>query len=174
MTVSLVSIFLIHCSCFSFHWKWSVPKSRNGCEMSLKLGINFEQYVAISRKLRIPLTDVGGFAVLIASTLVGSGEIPLLENTNPKKVIELLLNSHFSWFKVRLASENFWQTACRALSWSACVFPNTTTSLLMFNAPGISRINSFVVFWNISLAELVPKFNLAYLRSPLCVANVVM
>ena len=35
----------------------------------------------------------------MASTFFGSGDIPLLENTNPKNVTEALLNSHFDWFK---------------------------------------------------------------------------
>ena len=33
--------------------------SRSGCDTSLNFGINFAQYVAIPRKLRTPLADVG-------------------------------------------------------------------------------------------------------------------
>ena len=46
----------------------------------------------------------------IARTLSGSGEIPSLEKTNPKKDREDLLNSHFDLFRVRLMSANFWKT----------------------------------------------------------------
>jgi len=38
----------------------------------------------------------------------------------------------------------------------------------------MSWMSSLMAFWNISLAELVPKFNLAYLLSPLWVANFLM
>ena len=67
--------------------------------------------------------------------LLGSGEVLLAKNTNPKNVSECLLNSHFDLFSVRLTSKNFWNTACRALSSASWVFANTMTSSLMFNTP---------------------------------------
>ena len=85
-----------------------------------------------------------------------------------------MLNWHFFLLRVSPLSENFLNTACKAWSWSAWQVPNTMTSSLMFSAPGMSRNNSWMMCWNISLAELVPKFNRAYRRSPLCVAKVVM
>ena len=78
--------------------------------------MNFAQYVAIPKKLLTPLVVVGGRALLIASTLVGSGAMPLLEKTNPKKVMLDLLNSHLLLLNVSLASANFLNTTSRALS----------------------------------------------------------
>jgi len=64
--------------------------------------MNLAQYVAISRKLRTTLVVVGGTALLIDSTLAGSGAIPLLEKTKQKKVMLDLLNSHLLLFSVSL------------------------------------------------------------------------
>ena len=43
--------------------------------MLLKLGMNFEAYDAIPRKLLTALTDVGRFAVLMASNLFVSSDV---------------------------------------------------------------------------------------------------
>ena len=64
-------------------------------DTSLNFGMNFAQYAAMPRKLRTPLAVEGAGASLIASIFLGSGAIPLPENTNPKKVREGLLTSHF-------------------------------------------------------------------------------
>jgi len=66
----------------------------SGFDTSVKFGMNFAQYVAMPRKLLTRLVDIGGKALLIVSILCGSGAIPLLENTNPTKVMVDLLNSH--------------------------------------------------------------------------------
>ena len=73
-------------SCCVNHWNaWSfLVSSRRGSETSLNLGLNLAQYVAIPRKLQTPLELVGFGASLIAATFLGSGVMPLPENTNPK------------------------------------------------------------------------------------------
>ena len=91
--------------------------------------------MAIPRKLRTSLTFVGCVALSIAAIFLGSGEMPLAENTKPKKEIEDLLNSHFFLCNVRLISENFWHTASSAPSCSAYVFPKTMMSSLMLSEP---------------------------------------
>ena len=48
------------------------------------------------------------------------------------------------------------------------------TSSLMFSVPGIPWSWSCIVFWNISLAELVPKSSHVYLHRHLWVTKVVM
>lgn len=95
ITFALVSSFLICWKDYSCWWdQWNCLPffviSLRAADTSLKFGINFAQYVAMPRKLRIPLTVVGAGALLIASTFLGSGAIPLSENTNPKKVSDAL------------------------------------------------------------------------------------
>ena len=69
--------------------------------------MNLAQYVAIPKKLRTPLAVVGAWALLMELTLSGSGAMPLSEKTNPKNVMEGLLNSHLFLFRVRFESANF-------------------------------------------------------------------
>ena len=135
-------MLLKDCLCGSSHLNVAsfLVRLRSGWETSLKFGINLAQYVAMPKKLRTPLMVVGGLAFLISSTFVGSGEMPFAENTNPKKVMDDLLNSHFCLLSVRLTSENLLNTALSASSCSLCIFPKTTTSSLMLREPGMSRI----------------------------------
>lgn len=80
--------------------------------------MNFAQYVAIPKKLHTLVVDVGGLALWIACTFWGSGEIPFSENTKPKNVKDLLLNSRLGLFSDKFTAENLLNTACSALSWS--------------------------------------------------------
>ena len=82
--------------------------------MSLKLGMNFAQYVTILRNFRTSPTDVGGRASCIALTLAGLDETPCAEKTSPKKVSESLWSSHFSGEIVSPKSASCHRTACRA------------------------------------------------------------
>ena len=154
------------------HLSWSTLSAVQTHHWSF--GMNLAQYVAIPKKLHTPVAVVGAKASLIASTFLGSGAIPSPEKTNPKIVTEHLLNSHFFSFSVRLTFKSHLQTASRATSCSACVFPKTMISLLMLRAQGLPQSWSWMVFWKISLAEFVTKFNQVYLQSPFCVAKVVM
>ena len=75
-------------------------KSLNGCVRSLKLPMNFEQYVASPRKLLTSFALVGGGALWITSTFTGCGDIPSLENTKLKNVSLSRLNLHLSLLRV--------------------------------------------------------------------------
>ena len=59
---------------------------RRGSLRSLKFGMNFAQYVAMPRKLRMSFTECGKGAFFTASTFAGSAEIHSLEKIMPKNL----------------------------------------------------------------------------------------
>ena len=69
-------------------------------------------YVNIQRNLKRSLLVSGTFNRSIASTLSGPGFIPSALITSPKKVIELVQNTPFSWLRRKL----FWHRTCRTRS----------------------------------------------------------
>ena len=198
---SLIVLNEQSCSAVHFNWVSFFVSFRSGWEITLKFGMNIAQYVAISRNLLTLLIEAGRLASWIAWTFFGSGEIPLDENTKPKtsinshrihtcfysesdqpqrisgKLLEgvimislchakynnIITDIQRTWSQTNL--REFLENCLKGLSWSACVMPNTITSSC-----------SLMTFWNTCtlLAELVPKFNRAYCRSLLWVANVVI
>jgi len=82
---SFIALKNLSCSSPQQNGRSFLVNTRSGTETSLKFGMNLAQYVAIPKRLHTTLVVVDGKALVIDLTLVGSGKIPSLETTNPKR-----------------------------------------------------------------------------------------
>ena len=132
-----------------------------------------EQKATAFNKLLTSVALVGAVAHWNASTFLGPGDIPWLLNTYPKKWMFGTRKEHFGRLIVRLCSCSLCSTWHNLLSCCGVSWPPMYISSLMLRVPGIPSRALATIFWNISEAQVMPKFSILYRHNPTWVLKVV-
>ena len=125
------------------------------------------------RNILTSCTFVGGGRSAIAFTLSGSTSIPFELMTCPRNLTCLVLNTHLSRLSVTPASNRRLRTASSLSSCCCWSFQWTSTSSILHSTPSKPNRVWFMVFWNFSEPELIPKGNTLKQNCPHGVMNVV-
>ena len=119
------------------------------------------------------LTFSGALRSLTATIFSGCGPIPTPLTWCPRNSSCVLWISHFSLFNLSPAVRRRSMTLLNITSCSAKVAACTRISSWYISTPLISRNNSVIFHWNISLAQLTPNGRRLNLNRPTGVMKVV-
>ena len=125
------------------------------------------------RNIITSCTFVGAGRSAIAFPFSGSTSIPLELMTCPRNLTCLVLKTHLSRLSVTPASNRRLRTGSILLSCWCWSLPWTSTSSMLHSTPSKPNRISFMVFWNFSEPELIPKGNRLKQNRPHGVMNVV-
>jgi len=130
----------VSCSGPHSHAVLLLKSFRNGAEISAMCGENFPSWFTTPINLRSSVTLVGGAICFRASSFCGSADMPFSLITWPRKVMELLVNSHLLGFRVSPAERIFAKTCLNRESCSSAFLPYTKMSSRWQSTPGKPKI----------------------------------
>ena len=122
---------------------------------------------------RTSLMFSGALRSLTATIFSGCGPIPTPFTWCPRNSSCVLRISHFSLFNLSPAVRRWSMTLLNITSCSSTVAACTRILSWYISTPLISRNNSFIFRWNISLAQLTPNGRRLNLNRPTGVMKVV-
>ena len=164
---------LFCCTSVQFQLASLLSRSVTGFSTSDRFGRYWPRYWTIPRKLRSPLTSVGGLISVMALTFSSSGDTPSLVMTWPRNFTLHFLISHFSLFSFRPAFLSLLSTSLKRSSCSLIDFPHTITSSWYDVTPSIPSRMFVISRWNISEALQIPNGSRRKQYLPWGVMNVV-
>ena len=141
--------------------------------LSARWSENLLRWFTMPRNVLTSCTFVGAGRSAIAFTLSGSTSIPFELMTCPRNLTCLVLKTHLSRWSLTPASNRRSRTASSLSSCWCWSLPWTSTSSMLHSTPSKPNRIWFMVFWNFSEPELIPKGNTLKQNRPQGVMNVV-
>ncbi len=131
------------------------------------LGENLLSWLTIPMNLCSSVRDAGGGIFLIASVLLGSGDMLSLSMMCPRYSILDWWNLHLSLLRVSPSFCIRLRTSCSLWSCTSLVVANIRMLSTWIRTPGMSARSSFIFRWKCSWALLIPKGSLLKQNRPI-------
>ena len=134
---------------------WS--RSLSGLDSSAICGWSLLSWLTMPRNLLNSVWPWGVFIFKMASTFLGFICTPSESMSVPRNSTDGFESSHFSSFRVRLASCSLWRVASKCWLCSPTVLPYKRTSSIWQRAPSVPTRTCEIRPWKCSGAELIPN-----------------